>query len=265
MSVPIRLRDAIRDWVPRWLADRVGKSVGFRFFYAIASVLDVGVEASVQGTKAAWPGLGPDDALPLIGRSRGIVQGVTESKPHYALRLRGWLEAWADDRSEGLARQLHEYLPGNPRVRVVSRAGRWVTVNADGSVVRHTQAWDWDSISHPSRAGYWSDEWVIIYSAYALRPGTLGGLTVDDYTIGLLQPQAEVALTKAIIADWKGAHAKVRAVIWTTDAALFDPTSPGTLPDGQWGAWGGVGSGSRGRSHRNYTSCRYYEPWERDP
>lgn len=271
MTVQARFRDSLREYVPKWLSDRPGANVGFRVLWSIAKTLDELAEVGVQGVQAAWPGLGTPTALPMIGRARGIVQGQTETNDHYAARLRGWLEAWSGDRTLGLALQIHEWLGNNPRVRVVSRSGNWVTVNADGTIVRNVAAFDWDSVSHPERniaaAPWWSDEWVIVYpTQWALRPGTLGGLTGDDgYGIGHLVPHSDVYALRGIIDDWKGAHAKVRAVIWTSDASLFDPTNPGSLPNGNWGAWGTTGNGARAKSDRNLTTCRYWEPWRDDP
>lgn len=273
MSARVRLRDTLRRLVPWWLSDRSppgvdpgpsNTNVGFRFIWSMVAPLDNAVEQIVQGIQAAWPGVGTPTALPYIGRTRGIVRGMTETDDHYAERLRGWLEAHAAQRTVGLATQLHEYIDGNPRVRIVTRRGDWVTVDTDGTVSFATQAWDWDSVSNPERSGDWSDLWIIIYpTTWAARAGTLGGLTGDDgYGIGQMVPHANADTVRQIIAEWKGAHSRIRCVVWTTLSTQFDPATPASLPNGKWGQWSNeeAGSGSRVASSRDLTHCRFWEP-----
>jgi hypothetical protein len=273
MSVATRFRDALRAIVPWWLSDRPtpgagpgpsNLNVGFRYLWSMIAPLDQGMEFLVEGVQAAWPELADPSALPYIGRTRGIVQGMTETDQHYATRLRQWFEAWAQGRTMGLAIQLHEYLANNPRVRIVDRRGDWVTVDTDGTITFAHQAWDWDSVSNPERAGFWSELWIIIYpQVWAQRPGTLGGLIGDDgYGIGHLAPHVNADQVRTIIATWKGAHSRIRAVLWTSDATKYDPGNPSSLPDGHWGQWSNeeAGNGSRVASHRDLVFTRYWEP-----
>lgn len=265
MAVEIRFRDAFRRFIPPWLVDRVqaGLTVGFRFLWAMIAPLDAALEVIVQGMQAAWPGKGTPTALPLLARSRGILRGQTETEEHYAERLRGWLDTWRNAGSaETIARQLHEYLGNNPRVRVVNRAGVWVTVNEDGSVERHTQAWDWDSVSNPERAGFWSEIWIIIYpTQWADAPDYGVARNYGDPSgLGHLCTPQEYDTVHGLISQWKAVHTKVRTVIWTSDTALFDPATPASLPNGTWGTWSTQGSGSRVASGRELVTCRYWEP-----
>jgi hypothetical protein len=285
LAPKLRFRDLLRPpYVPWWLSDRpdgqapypgpTTRNVGYRFLWTMAAILDCGMEYLYQGVQAAYPGWGTDTALPLIGQTRDILMGETETPAAYGARLRGWLEAHAQTGPIGLAQQLHYYLPGQPMVRIVDRSGNWVTVDASGNVTTlelGASSWDWDTVSNPERnvvgAPYWSDLWVIVYgtvdgqACYPIRPGTEGGLTGDDgYGWGFLIPHVSADNVRRIISRWKGAHSRVRDVIFTPSLEQFDPLTPaaGVWPNGTWGSWmyysGGVASFPRD------TTCRYLEP-----
>lgn len=272
MAVRVRFRDAVRRFVPPWLSDRhfsaSKRDVAFRYLWSMVAPLDAAMETLVQGLQAPWPGVGTPTAFPLISRTRGIIRGQDESDEDYAVRLRAWLDTWRDAGSaETLARQIRSYLRNHPRVRIVNRAGVWFTVNEDGSEERHSAAWNWDGTSNPERSGYWSEIWIIVYpTQWDTDPpflDTAGAPTWGSDTLGIGHDvtREEYDAVLGLIAQWKAAHTKVRAVIWTSDAALFDPEVPASLPDGTWGQWGnGSGSGSRVLGGRNVTTCRYWEP-----
>jgi hypothetical protein len=275
MSTPLRgLRDAIASFVPVWLSNRVGKNNGYKFIYVVALVCDGIITSAVEGIYSWFPGyaLGATNlsvdqasALPLIGRSRGIPRGIGESAESYAARLVPWLDDWKEaGSSEILLKMLFGYLGGATRIRIVDRSGNWVTLESDGTTSTTSAAWNWDGVSNPERAGFWSDMWIIVYpNQFGQRAGTLGGLTGDDgFGLGMMIPHDVRDTVRAILELWKGAHVFLRAVIFTTDVTLFDPANPSSLPDGQWGQWSNVqnGNGSRVASHRNTTTCRYMEP-----
>lgn len=265
-----RFRDLFRLATPWWLSDRLTqkKTVGYRYLWSLIAPLDATMDVLLQGIQAAWPGVGTPTALPYIGRSRGVVRGQADTDDEYATKLIGWLERAEQLGSmEALAREIHEYLGNHPRVRVVNRAGRWVTMNADGSFSFAQAAWDWDSVSNPERndpdAPWWSEMWVIIYPTQWALSGAWGDgrhWGARDSGIGHIVSREEVDAVKGLISLAKSAHSLVRAVIWTSDGTLFDPAMPGSLPDGTWGMWGSGGSGSRVASGRNTTTCRYWEP-----
>lgn len=270
MAARVRFRDAIRSYVTPWLSDRPTsqRTGGFRFLWAMVAPLDAAADVLVQGLAARFPGVGTPTALPYIGRSRGITRGRVDTDASYAAKLLTWLDrhkgAAKDDR---LLLEVQEYLGTSSRIRLFRRRnGACTTLAPDGTISRvASSAWDWDSVSHPERntAGspWWSDFWLVIYTPpYALRPGTMAGITDDGLALGHTAPMAEVDTLKGILAQFKGAHECIRAVIWTTDAALFDPSTPASLPAGTWGAWSSRGSGARVASGRNYTTCRYWEP-----
>lgn len=268
MSASVRIRDLVREMVPWWLSDRhhsSGKTVGFRIVWTLVASLDDYLDWLLAGLQASWPGVWNSSALPLIGRSRAILRGEADTNDEYVAKLRAWLEKHAQAGSmRQLAIELHEYLADHPRVRIINRGGRRVTVAADGSITTDDITWDWDSVSHPERASWWSDMWIIVDPDPWAYEGTWGsggtwGDEGSELGFGHAAPPETVDAVKGLIAQWKAAHSRVRALIWTTDPDLFDPSDPDTMPDGEWGSWGSLVGGVVVPSHRNTTSCRYWE------
>jgi hypothetical protein len=269
VDTSLRVRDLLARVLPPWLAERVQqkKTVGYRYLWGLIAPLDALLDMLNQGIASWFPGIGTPTSLPYIGRSRGLLRGQAETPTEYGARLSRWLEIWPDaGASELIAVSIHEFLASHPRVRIVNRSGFWLTVEEDGTIVRQEAAWDWDSVSHPERndpdAPWWSDEWLIVQlSPWDIRPDTLGDLTGDDgFALGHLATHQEVDAVKGLFDQWKGAHSRFRAVIWTTDPDRFDPDEPSSCPDGTWGAWGMYDGGSYVASGRDLTSCRYWEP-----
>jgi hypothetical protein len=263
-----QLRDQLRELVPWWLSDRkytTGQTVGFRFLWVLVALLDAFIDYAVQGLLAALPGLGTYTALPYIGRSRGIIRGRLDTDASYAAKLTKWLDKWASaGASHQLAIELQEYLGTSPRIRVFNRHGQVVTLDPDGTLTRDTCAWDWDSVSHPARAGYWSELFVVIYGdPFTVTRSTIGVGTTIGAKRGLGLNHActriENAAARGVFAQWKSAHSKIRVAIWCSDDDLFDPDDAGSLPNGEWGAWGTTGDAARVPSDRNYTDCLYWE------
>jgi hypothetical protein len=277
--IDLRLRDALSKFLPVWLANRVraGLTVGYRFVWALIAPLDSVLDMAYQGLIARHPGLGTPTALPLIGRSRGILRGQAESQEDYAARLRKYLDTWADDvaSDEFIVTVIHEYLESHPKVTIITRGevidgvlqpSLWTSISAAGEITQTTALWNWDTVSHPERSDevepWWSDEWIIVQpSQWEVRPGTLGDLGGDDgFALGHMATRTEVDELFSLLA-LKGAHACFRAVIFTTDSALFDPTNQATCPNGNWGEWNSYDvSGNSVPSDRNTTTCRYWEP-----
>jgi hypothetical protein len=270
MPAPMRLRDAFKLALPWWLSDRLeqGKTAGYRYIWSVVSTLDILAEGLLQGIQAGWPGAGTPDALPYIGRTRGVIRGQSDTNDEYAAKLRAWLERaelWGSQ--QGIAGELRDYLGNHPRVRVVNRAGHWLTLAQDGNITETDAAFDWDSHSNPERndpdAPFWSDQWVIIYPtqwAVAAKwgAGEKWGATTKGFGHDVTREEADAVV--GLLEEVKSAGSRVRAVIWTSDTALFDPANPASLPDVWWGKWGkDNGSGVRVPS-RNTTTCRYWEP-----
>ncbi|AKV03199.1 hypothetical protein AKJ09_09862 [Labilithrix luteola] len=251
----MNLRDYLSEYVPSWLADDgpESPSYGFRFLWSVALLVDAAVDVAMQGQLAAVT-RGTPTALPLIADERGIRRGQEESEESWAERLRGWIARWKDAGSDrAVARGVHEYLKDHPRVRVISRSGLFVTMNADGSITTKQSSWDWDSVSYPERASWDWESWVVIYTdqfPHCPAWGEDGDVWGGDEGFGQDVPRVVVDDIFADIAQWKSAHQRVRTVIVTTDPTRFDPDNPASLPDGTWGHWIG---------NRDLETCRYWE------
>lgn len=260
------LRDAMGDYVPSWLADSypASASYGYRLLYVIGRFVDAGISAVMQGALSA-AGRGSPSALKYVAQERGITRGRFDTDDTFAAKLPTWIDRWKEAGSQlRLATEIWEYL-GDARVRVVNRAGHWVTIDTDGTITTADATWDWDSVSNPERNDpdnpWRSDEWVIVCPSWAFRTGTRGGLTGDDgFSIGHLATPQEVDAVKGLCLRWKAAHSCVRAIIWTNDTALFDPTDSSTRPNGTWGMWGIYSGGHYVLGGRDLVHCRFWEP-----
>lgn len=249
------IRHAIASWIPNWLSNRAEKNTGYKLLYTAALVCDAVVETGLQGLRAAWPGKGTPTALPYIGQSRGLIRGLTETDDAYASRLRAWLTTWenaGDDTSliRLLQTYLGTYLAGSPRmIRIVNRAGNFVTVDSAGVVTRATDTdWDWDEVYEPYKSTWWSDIWIIVYVDG--RWPTYADLsdanwlaawgTYDGFGTGHMVPREAVDGVKNLVAAFKGAHTYLQAIVFTTDGLAFTPGTIGSWadnPDGRWGNW----------------------------
>lgn len=279
MSNARGLRDGLKSYVPRWLSNRAGLNAGFKVLFAIAIVCDAMIQIALDGLRAAWPGRGSPDALPLVAQSRGLLQGEAETNDAFAGRLRGWLTTWLNAAATRvLAQEIQAYLGNTPTVRIVSRAGLWVTVAPDGTVTTlqpgaAAWSWDWDSTSNPERnavgAPWWSDIWIIVTPCEWPITGTaLTSLvgkwgTYNGVGTGHAVPRAAVDAIRQLVATWKGAHTWLEAIIWSYDATLFDPTLVNAgNPDGTWGYWTKISTGTRvpARTGASTGTVRYWIP-----
>lgn len=271
MSVLGRFRDSVRRFITPWLSDRPGqekgKTVGFRYVWSMVSAADNAAETLVQALQAPWPGIGTPTALAKIGRSRGMIRGQDEADADYATRMLSWLDR-ARQYGSMLAtgRAIHEYLRNRPRVRVYNRAGACTEIAQTTGAVTHyaagTTSWDWDSVSNPERSGYWWDLWICVYPTEWTNAGTWGDGRLwgaRDSGIGHQVTRQERDAIRSEIDQYKSAHSHVRAVIWTSDATLFDPLVPATQPNGTWGQWSSPGTDPRVPGGRITTTCRYWE------
>lgn len=284
MSASRNLRDYLHRYLPSWLADGYpdSPSFGFRLVWTLGLMADVALEVILQGSLAAVGKMTPT-ALPYIGQARGLVRNQEETDEEYATRLATWVDrAKENGSSYRLPLAIHDYLSSHPRVRVFRRPrldgdllvvapGYCTTIETDRSIETVEESdFDWDSISHPERATYWSDLFIVVYTRaevgdpiaqWAQRSGTLDDLTGDDgFSIGHLCTPKEVDDLKGLVLLCKSAHTCIRAVIWTSDPELFVPGDPDSMPNGKWGDWGFYDDGAYVASDRNLTTCRYWEP-----
>lgn len=253
MSSVRGFRDSFRSYIPAWLQNRppdsvTGKArnVGYRWLYAMIFPLDVATQAIVEGLKASFPGVGTPTALAAIAQSRGLTQGESESDLAFAKRAINWLQSWSENdsyASEQMAREIQAYLGNTPMVRVVDRAGHWLTLDSAGNATETTAAWNWDGVSNPERATIWSDLWIIIYPCewtqaptFEVRKDSPRGAGDG---VGVIGGQAMRTASDAIlslVALRKGAHTRVVAIIFSYDPTLCVPGGSNN-PDGTWGEW----------------------------
>jgi hypothetical protein len=258
------LRDALRTFIPIWLQNRPNLRTGYSFLYVVALVCDIFITWCVQAVYAWFPGyslgippgagLDASSALPLLAASRGILQGPSESNASFAARLVPWLADWeAAGSSEILVSMLQAFIGGSPMVRVVDRAGNWVTIDPYGNITKTSAPWNWDEVLDWERDGWWSDLWIIVYpTQWEVTGAALSSLVpiwgnynaATQVGTGHAVPPQYVDGILSILATWKGAHTFCAAIIWSYDSALFVPGAPVSGdPDGTWGRWAKLASG----------------------
>ena len=282
-------RVSLLDVIPNWQTQRPNAVVGFRWLWSMILPLDVTVENTLQAINDWAPG-SPDStvtALPLIAQSRGLLQGEAESNANFAARLRNWRtnglavappatpQVWNQTgKTELLAQHIQQYLGNNPLVRVIQRLystsgapqALYVTANTDGTTSVVTANWDWDSVlgwtddkqtySGATCRTFWSDTWIVVYPGEWSIAGIIAPLT------GQQVPHVAADAIRRLVAQWKGIHTFVRAIIFSYNALLFDPATPSHAgnPDGTWGNWAkDDGSGNQIVS-RTILNVRYWIP-----
>jgi hypothetical protein len=285
------LIDKLESTLPGWMLDR---SHWLQLGASVALVLDALIEGVFDGVLGALPGQIDDlpflggfagtDGLPLIGRDRRIPRGLQETPGVYAAGLRDWHNI---HRRAGLAfgflSQVRRVLgPSFPRVRLVSSAGIWHTIEADGTLKLHTtqgtgftitplgvstplttaaHPWDWNGLDELFQA------WLIIYVP-------ITGLVTDDEgtwndgqafwgdggRIGITRAAGLVEQLRGLIAEFSPQGVTVPWIIFAFDDASFDPETPGPypaagMPDGTWGRYGHVVGGTYVRAR--LSTARY--------
>jgi len=262
--------------VPNWMQQRPGALVGAKYLYSLILPLDVTVENTLQAINDWAPG-SPDatvTALPYVAQSRGLIQGEAETNTAFAARNVGWrTKTKQTGKTELLAQAIQTYLGNNPLVRVIQRiystsgatTALYVTANTDGTTAVQTAAWDWDSVSGwtddvttwtgAQCRQFWSDTWIVVY------PGEWGITGLVTPLTGQRVPLVAHDAILRLVAQWKGTHTFVRAIIYSYNAALFDPATPAHAgnPTGDWGNWAKIVAGNQVPA-RNVVDARYWIP-----
>lgn len=223
---------------PRWLTNGVGGLVG----YSLDIMKDAIAERTRLSLLARFPDFCPDDALPLIGRDRRVVRGISESRESYAARLKAFLDDWryAGTPYNTLDR-LAAYLGPLPKIRIVNARGNWFTREPSGakSYALNLGNWNWDG---PVTASNWSRYWVIIYpnGLWSQLPawGDSGAPAWgnNDVTWGSTATPEHVKTVRHIVRESKRAGSICENIIVSFNNAIFDPATP-TATDGLYGHW----------------------------
>lgn len=258
-------RSSLASFIPYWQSWREKFQVGWQWLQAMALPIDIERENLLQSINDWAPGSpnAAPDALPLIANSRGLIQGEEETDDHFAARLINWRTNGLVDgpdygfytwsligKSEILAQQLQEFIAGRPTVRIIERVfsvapatpqAVYVTALPDGTTTRTRAAWNWDTVlgwtddvttwTGDECRTFWADFWIVI----DLSPYSLAGSITPLTGMNIPIPSRDAILR--IVADFKAAYAFCRCIIFSYNAALFDPADPGHAgnPTGDWG------------------------------
>ncbi|AUX33152.1 MULTISPECIES: hypothetical protein [Sorangium] len=273
------LIDKLETMLPGWMVER---SHWLALGGTFAAVIDALIEGVHDGVLGALPGQIDDlpflggfagtDGLPLIGRDRRIPRGLLEKPGVYAAALREWLFIHRRAGTAfGFLAQVRRVLgPSFPRVRLVTGAGVWHTIESDGSMKLHTPAgtglqisaqgvstplttpahpWDWDGSGNPFQA------FLIVYAPVggliAANEGTWGDGSTrwgregepGGGLIGIDSTLAVVNQLRGLINEFGALGVTIPWVVVAFDADSFDPETPGPypaagMPDGTWGRAG---------------------------
>jgi len=171
---------------------RFAGTMGRMFWGGIALVYDALAEGVTYAQAASLIQHAPDDALPIIGWERGIVQGISESNDSYRDRLQNAWTAWPEGgTSTGILSQLDPYFGGSGVV-VASR-------DPEGGSLAFPWSWFYvyyDAGEHPvteldfgvettarSIVRKWKDASEVCRAISLVLSGRIYGMT-DGYTYG---------------------------------------------------------------------------------
>jgi hypothetical protein len=256
------LRDTIKKISPTSLQGGTAE----KLLYSMGLVGDVLLEKVNEGVLARIPTRTKTvTSLPFIGADREIPQGLSESSPSYAIRLKRAFDDWYYAGSaRSILSQILGYLSSaTPRVLAVNNTSAWDYIPQDSTSlipthlpstfgVAPTANWDWDSALGYTSAMWWRT-WIIIDSTgwvASTRTWTDGVKPWGDpgYSWGLDCSSSVISSIRSLVGQWKSQHAWVRWLIICFDPTEFDPTTaPGdpSLPDGTWGYWSKIVGGTR--------------------
>lgn len=216
---------------PGWLRDPWGTAL----LKARGAQKDWLADTLKQGVKARMPGLAPLDALPLIGRERGIPRGRTETVDSYRARLRAAWESWRwAGTPYGILTAFYwaGYRPTSGRVAIqiqgdAAAGGKQFELRADFDPLVHapeTALTITDlGVVHlgGSPAELWQDFAVLFLSP--LPPAWVPTLPADG--------SDEVIAIRDLILRWKPGHSRcvrLRAStvdLWDWPVETWDPTT----------------------------------------
>jgi hypothetical protein len=234
--------------VPSWITG----GDGGKKTLVTTTMIDASVEHVRLGLEARFPTRAGDSALALIGQDRGIQRGRSETREHYAARLKRW--RWPrGHRTRGTAyallEQISEYF-GGLLVRLVTRRGRRYERSVDGAESWTTGSPEvWDGASALPN---WGRFWVYI------DPGDSGiAEQTDSYaegnSIGLTGLTLEDA--QAIRGLLRGAHPWKPAGVQGEWLIFALDGMSAAVPDATWEHWSYDTGGAQAPTR--YTGWRY--------
>lgn len=255
-------RDMVAAISPSWLQG----FVGLRFMYSMAIQFDAIADAAAYAVRARFPDLAPPDAFPYLANDRQIEQGFQEPQTSYATRLTQWLDRWSHVGSPfGLLMAIRGFIsPDLAMVATVNNRGVYDyysqgVQDAPSVPPTHFKApgslyWAWDRFSWPYlfTFAYWRI-WVIIWPSAGTWTQTThkydDGLSKWDagFTYDWSGTVAQANALRALIKKWKRSRTWVPWIIISFDPLAFLPSGADELPNGLYGTWSKVVTGSNGR------------------
>ncbi|HTV24296.1 MAG TPA: hypothetical protein VMG12_36640 [Polyangiaceae bacterium] len=209
--------------------------------YSIGLISDAFAEVCRQGAWLTLPSLTPSDALPLMGRDRGLERGLFEPQATYRERLKHWRYP-RGHRVRGSALALLE------QVSVALRGTEWTTIDARGTrvdkssgVFTRNHPWDWDG---QALTPNWGRYWLAVQTGQpwpSFADGAWGPkIKAADKCVGMSgvhpgEVDAVRRLTKPNGRSWTPAG---RRPIYMT---IYFPGGRGSeafpTPTGDWDSW----------------------------
>jgi hypothetical protein len=218
------------EWLPLIQPPWLQREWGGKLMKVIGQAADDERELVTEATKARMPGVGPSDALPVIGDERQIIRGASEADDDYAERLRTAWTAWELAGSHrGLLSQLRAI--GYEDAYIVQRNA--LRTHYDDPLVTEVIDYDigsyfWTFDSRPER---WYNQFGIVF------PADEPDLTWDEMT-GIFSEDAVRVNTLA--RQWKPG----KAMFFGTWILLTGPVWGNFIPterlwnDDNWGTGG---------------------------
>ncbi len=110
---------------------------------------------------------------------------------------------------------------------------------------------DWDSLSNPERSACWWDVVGVIYGHYVEQQpyaDLVDTWLLDDpgTAVGIDHPYGNLTSLRYVAVQRKSCKSNLRAIVWTDNTTLFDPSKAlgdPELPDGYWGRPGRIVAG----------------------
>jgi hypothetical protein len=243
--------------VPSWLSEGDGGKI----LHSLALIKDALVQRARDGLEARFPSRAGSSALALMGPTRGILRGRSETDAHYAARLIGWRYP-KGHRVRGnafaLLDQICEYW-GGVRCYTIDVYATWhgrgqpnfttFTYSCDAESYRYDSEMtfaDWYTEDH---AVNWSRFWVVVSPNPQLPsvtaapdygdPALWGGATgTRGYAVGLAgwTPDDTTAMRKLMRPPWAWRPAGTSPE-WLIVQLGDWVSTPAPLPDGTWTHW----------------------------
>ncbi len=221
---------------------------GERIGYVVGLAIDALAESTREAVRAWFPGRGPPEALPHIGRDRGIDRGPRERGGDYAERLRTSMVALRQAGSAArLLQQLRHYWSPvfDADLSFVSDRGVWHTIDMATGVVTKTEVspsnWQWD----PYAAGIasagtqrWRRGWLVLENTqWSIDTWSGAGPSSVYDNVGTWGSDAtieEVTAVRRLVERFRSAGVHIVNIIVSFTPGLYAVgNAPGApMPDG---------------------------------